>query len=270
MTLRLTLRTPPDQRLDLSPLTPHRLAGFSAQDIERLPLQTTRTECRVADIFRVAIGDPENIVIEGGSNRFDNVGHAMQSGTLLLDGDCGLYAASRMTAGRLEIRGHTGPWAASGLTGGDLLITGNTGDFVGAPLAGERTGMAGGTVLVRGRAGNRAGDRMRRGLIVIEGDAGEAPASRMVAGTLVVCGTAGRMAGMLMRRGTLLLSAEPAGGLLPTFVEVGGETGVFLRLLSVALRDLSPAAATLADQVEARFMGDAATLGRGEALLSGS
>lgn len=265
--LRLTLRAPPDQRLDLSPLVPHRLAGLAVADIERLPLATTRAPCCVADVFTVRMGDAADIVVEGGSDRFDCVGEAMQGGTLTLVGDAGQRAGRAMAGGTLTVRGNAGHWAASGLRGGTLMITGDTGDFLGAPLAGERAGMAGGTVLVRGRAGDRAGDRLRRGLIVIEGDAGRAAASRLIAGTLVVCGQAGPCAGMLMRRGTLLLGAEPEGGLPPTFVAVGGETGVFRALLARALRPLSGSAAGLAEQGLARFAGDTATLGRGEVLL---
>ena len=41
--LVLTLRARPEQRLDLSPLVPHRLAGLSAAEIARIALQTTRT-----------------------------------------------------------------------------------------------------------------------------------------------------------------------------------------------------------------------------------
>ncbi len=219
--LRFSPRAAPEQRLDLSPLVPARLAGLSAAEIERLPMHTTRAPLCVGDVFRVAMGEAEDIVIEGGSARFDRVGEAMASGSLVVEGDAGLRAGRAMTGGALTIRGNAGHWAASGLRGGAMTICGDAGDFLGGPLAGERAGMAGGSVIVRGRAGERAGDRLRRGLIVIEGDAGEAAGSRMIAGTLVVCGTPGPLAGFLMRRGTLLLGTEPARGLLPSFVPRG-------------------------------------------------
>ncbi len=265
--LRFVLRAAPEQRLDMSPLVPARLAGLSAAQIERLPVHTTRAALCVGDAFRVAMGDAGDIVIEGGSERFDRVGEAMASGSLTVEGDCGLRAGRAMTGGTLAVRGNAGHWAASGLRGGAVTIAGEAGDFLGGPLAGERAGMTGGTVLVRGGAGERAGDRMRRGLVVIEGDAGEAAASRMIAGTLVVCGTPGPLAGFLMRRGTLLLGSEPGAGLLPGFVPVGGDAGVFARLLAAALRPVSAAASDLAAGASVRLAGDMATLGRGEILL---
>jgi len=263
------LRAPPEQRLDLSPLTPERIAGLDQPAIERIALQTTRAPAAVADVFRVRMGDPARIAIEGGSPRFDNVGAAMGGGEILLDGEAGLYAGRRMGGGRLEIRGDAGPWAASGLLGGTVEIGGDAGERLGGPLAGERSGMAGGVLIVRGNAAERAGDRLRRGLIVIEGDAGACPGSRMVAGTLIVCGEAGRLPGYLMRRGTLVL-ARSSAPLPPTFVPVGGADLVFFRLLARALAPLSRRAARLLAGPAQRFAGDMAVLGKGEILLAGT
>ena len=162
--------------------------------IAALPLHTTRQPVTVGDIFHVHPGDPAEIVIEGGSERFDRVGEAMQTGALTVEGDVGQQAGRLMAGGKLVIRGNAGGWAASGLRGGTLEITGDAGAFLGGPLAGERTGMRGGVVLVRGAAGMRAADRLRRGLVIIEGDAGAHAGSGMVAGTLVVCGAAGALA----------------------------------------------------------------------------
>ena len=172
--------------------------------IERLPIQTTRA-ARVGDLFRLRGDDPGNIVIEGGSARFDRVAEAMEEGTLLLDGAAGACAGRGMRSGRLDIRGDVGPFAGSAMRGGEIAIAGDAGDCLGGPLAGEPAGMAGGVLLVRGRAGARAGDRLRRGLIIVEGGAGEAPGCRMIAGTLIVCGACGPSPGTLMRRGTLVL-----------------------------------------------------------------
>lgn len=266
--LRLILRTAPDQRCDLSPLLPSRLAGLDRAAIERIAIGTTRVALHVGDLFRVRTGDAADLAIEGGSDRFDDVGAEMTEGSLLLDGTAGQRAGRRMAGGRLEIRGSAGPFAASGMRGGALEIGGDAGDLLGAPLAGERTGMEGGVVAVRGNAGARAGDRLRRGLIVVEGRAGDAPGSRMIAGTLVACGGAGALPGYLMRRGTLLLAARgPA--LPPTFLESGTiEGSVFQRLLVRALLPVSPLASRLAARGSRRFLGDAATLGKGEVLLA--
>jgi formylmethanofuran dehydrogenase subunit C len=264
--VRFILRAPPDQRLDLSPLTPDRLAGVDAKAIERIALNTMRTPVCVADVFRIHPRDPARVVIEGGSSRFDNVAKGMSSGEVLLDGDAGLCAGRSMAGGRLEIRGSVGPWAASGLLGGRVEIAGDAGERLGGPLAGERTGMSGGIVVVAGNAAERAGDRLRRGLIVVEGDAGASPGSRMIAGTLIVCGEAGPLPGYLMRRGTLVL-AQVREPLPPTFVAVGGHDLLFFRLLARTLQPVSRRAAKLLAGRARRFAGDMSILGKGEVLI---
>lgn len=265
--LRLVLRREVGQRLDLSPLTPDRLTGLDAAAIMAMPLHTTRQRATVGDIFDVHPGDSAEIVIEGGSERFDRVGEGMQTGTLTVEGDVGQQAGRIMTGGKLVIRGNAGGWAASGLSGGMLEITGDAGPFLGGPLAGERTGMRGGVVLVRGEAGARAADRLRRGLVIVEGDAGAHAASGMVAGTLVVCGTAGGLPGILMRRGTIVLG-KPAE-LAPTFVATGGAELVFSRLLAGGAAPFSPKAAACIRAACKRYAGDMAVLGKGELFAMG-
>lgn len=264
--MKFILRAAPEQRLDLSPLTPDRLAGLDPKAIERIALNTTRAPVCVADVFRVRGGDPAHVVIEGGSSRLDNVAAGMNSGDVLLDGDAGLCAGRSMAGGRLEIRGSVGPWAASGLRGGRIEIAGSAGERLGGPLAGERTGMSGGIVVVAGNAGPRAGDRLRRGLIVVEGSAGASPGSRMIAGTLIVCGDTGQLPGYLMRRGTLVLGRSP-DQLSPTFIPLGGHDLLFFRLLARVLQPLSRRAARLLAGRAQRFAGDMAVLGKGEVLI---
>jgi formylmethanofuran dehydrogenase subunit C len=264
--LVFTLRTQPPQRVDLTPLTPHRVAGLRRRDIEHLSLATTRAPLTVGDLFRLRGDDPARLIIEGGSTRFDRLGSEMNSGTLRLDGDAGIEAGRRMRGGTLTIAGNTGPFAASGLRGGTIEILGHAGDCLGGPRSGEIEGMNGGVVIVRGTAAHRAGDRMRRGLIVIEGSAGDAAASRMIAGTLVVCGAVGAHPGLLMRRGTLLIGGTAT--LLPSFVPTGAADPVFHRLLARALRPFSPRASRLATQPGPRYAGDMATIGKGEVLLA--
>jgi len=263
--MRFTLRAPPEQRLDLSPLVPDRLAGLDQAAIERIGLNTTRAALCVGDVFTVRMGDVARIAFDGGSERFDNVGASLSAGEIVVEGDAGQFAGRRMSGGRLEIRGNAGGWAASGLRGGRMDIHGDAGERLGGPASGEVAGMAGGTVVVRGSVGERAGDRMRRGLIVVEGDAAGWPGSRMIAGTLVVCGKAGVLPGYLMRRGTLVLGRAEA--LAPTFVPTGGAPTVFLHLLAAALRPVSETAARLAAAPLQRLMGDMAALGMGEMLV---
>ncbi|VTZ26292.1 formyltransferase/hydrolase complex Fhc subunit C [Methylocella tundrae] len=262
MTLVLALKQEPDQRLDLSPLSPHGLDGKSASEIAAIELQTTREKRTVGDIFDITPGGVETIRFEGGSTRFDHLGHGLKSGEIILEGDCGHAAGRAMSGGRLVINGDAGPFAGSALSGGSLEIKGNAGDFLGAPLDGEMEGMTGGLLVVRGKAGHRAGDRLRRGTIVIEGAAGDYLGSRIIAGTLIAVGGAGLLPGYLMRRGTILVGATPA--LAPTFVDCGAHELSFAGVFSRFLRKESKGAAELFAKRLRRFAGDTAVLGKGE------
>lgn len=264
--LTFTLRAEPDQRLDLSALTPERLAGKTLKEIATLELQTTRQRVTAGDVFRILMGGKaEKLRFEGGSERFDWLGHAMQAGSIEVNGDAGAQAGRLMAGGQLLVRGSVGPCAASGLTGGRMEISGDAGDFLGAPGIGEMAGMAGGFVIVRGSAGAHAGERMRRGVLIIEGTVGAYAGARMVAGTLIVCGKAGRHPGALMQRGTIVLSCLPE--MLPTFADCGPQDLVIAQLLARALApDSAPATALLKRRLR-RYAGDMSQLGKGELLV---
>jgi len=264
--MTFTLRERPGQRLDLSPLVPHLLAAKTAAQIERIELQTTRCRVDIAEIFRLRMGDPEQIRIEGACDRFDHVGHAMRGGEVFVDGDVGAQAGRVMTAGRLTLRGNAGPWAASGMRGGVIEIRGAAGDHLGGPLAGEMAGMRGGTVVVRGRAGERAGDRMRRGTIIIEDEAGAYAGSRMIAGTLVVARRAGPLPGFLMKRGTIVLGGG-CNAISPTFVDCGRHDLLAMRLWAGFIDPYSRRAAVLLRRPLQRLAGDMAVLGKGEIFM---
>ena len=261
--LTLTLRQRPDQRLDLSPLVPHCLAGKTTREIEQIDLQTTRHRVQVGDVFRLRMGDVEQIRIQGACDRLDYVGREMNGGEILVEGDLGIQAGRLMAGGRLTVLGNTGPWAASGMKAGVLEIRKAAGDRLGGPLAGEIAGMRGGIVIVRGSVGERVGDRMRRGTILVEGEAGPYAGSRMIAGTLVVRGKAGQLPGFLLKRGTIVLG-NGCDALSPTFVDCGRYELVGMRWMGDMIEPYSKAAAALLQRPLTRFAGDMAVLGKGE------
>ncbi|HEY6256144.1 MAG TPA: formylmethanofuran dehydrogenase subunit C [Xanthobacteraceae bacterium] len=261
--LVLTLREQPEQRLDLSPLVPHRLAGKTATEIDGLELQTTRRRVTVGDVFRIAPGDPQGMRIENACDRLDLVGHGMAGGEIVVEGDVGNQVGRLMTGGRLTIKGSVGLWAASGMRGGQIEIEDTAGDWLGGPLGGEMAGMRGGVVVVRGNAGDRAGDRMRRGTIIVEGNAGNHAGSRMIAGTVIICRTAGSLPGYLMRRGTIVLG-HGCDEWSPTFLDCGVHDLVASKLLAAFVRDYSARAAAVFRSPLRRFAGDTAVLGKGE------
>ena len=264
--LVLTLHERPEQRLDLSPLVPHLLAGKSANEIARIELQTTRVSVTVGDAFRLRMGDAQHIRIEGACDRLDQVGAGMSAGAIEVAGDVGIQAGRLMTGGRLTIHGNAGHWTASGMKGGEIEIAGSAGEHVGGPLAGEVAGMRGGLVVVRGNIGARAADRLRRGMIVVQGGAGEYAGSRMIAGTLIVRRTAGALPGYLMKRGTIILG-EGARALSPTFADCGVHRLVAMRLVAGYLKPYGAATAALLRRPLRRFAGDMAVSGHGEIFI---
>lgn len=265
--LVLSVRGEPEQRLDLSPLIPARLAGLSPRDIAAIELQTTKLRVTAGDIFRIRKGDAARLRFEGGSQRFDRIGLGMAEGEIVVEGDAGAQAGRLMAGGVLAIAGSAGPWAASGMKGGRLRIGRNAGDWLGGPLPGEMAGMRGGLVRVDGNAGAEAGHRLRRGAIVVSGNAGAYAGRAMIAGTLVVKGKAGPLPGYLMQRGTILLAAAPEA-LSQTFFDCGACDLVFARLLERALAEEGINAAPLLRRPLRRFAGDAAVLGKGEVLMT--
>jgi formylmethanofuran dehydrogenase subunit C len=266
----LKLRGEPDQRIDLSALTPQWLAGLSESEVAALPVGTGRKALTLGEAFRITVGAADDIRIAGGSARLDGIAAGLTRGRVIVEGDAGAFAARGMTGGELRISGNAGPFAGSAMSGGLLHIGGNAGDWLGGAETGEMTGMSGGAIIVAGRCGAHAGDRMRRGLIAVGGDAGDFPASRMIAGTLAVAGNCGRMPGYLMRRGTVLLGGEPVAW-TPTFSESGLIELTVLRLITRQLRGALPGTGFAAfDGPVQRFAGDMATIGKGEIIQPAS
>jgi formylmethanofuran dehydrogenase subunit C len=266
-TLTLTLKTQPLERVDLSPLTPDRLAGLSVSEIGGLELTAGNRRSRVDELFALTGNEPGEIVIENSCDKLDRIGAGMREGTLIVHGNVGAYLGFKMQGGSLSVHGNADLFAACEMRGGWLRIAGNCGDFLGAARAGERRGMRGGLALVQGNAGDRAGDFMRRGTILIEGDAGDYCGSRMIAGTLAVLGDTGAAAGYAMRRGTLLLSRAPRE-MLATFNDCGAHALGFLPLLVQSWRGLPGKFSTLAPRARVRrYMGDLAAGGKGEILV---
>ena len=259
------LRHEPSQRVDLSVLTPDRLAGRSIAEIEKISIGVTRQPICVGDVFAVSEGDLKLLCFEGGSSRFDLIGAKLLPGfTIEVNGDVGTQVGRLAVGGKITINGSAGAFAASGNAGAEIDIKGDVGDFLAGPLAGELAGMSGGRVIVRGAAGVRAGDRLRRGLIVIEGDAGDALGARMIAGTMIVLGATQGRVGYLNKRGTLALARGRDFG--ATYLDCGVHHFTFAGLLARSLQRTSAEAAQLLLSKLQKFGGDTSVYGKGEIL----
>lgn len=265
--LTFALKNLPRQRVDLSPLTPNRLAGKTLQEIAAMGLASGKGWLRVGDLFDLSGENLEEVVIENSCARLDHIGQGMSQGAITVHGDAGAYLGCDMAGGRLVVHGDAGSFAASGMQGGWLHIHGNAGDFLAAALPGNKQGMAGGIVIVEGNAGDRVADHMRRGQVLVAGDAGDYCASRLIAGTVAVLGKLGDSPGYGMKRGTLLLRHAPQC-LLPTFNDCGCHDLGFLALLLRSWQALGGRFAAIAPAIRVRrYAGDLANGGKGEILI---
>jgi formylmethanofuran dehydrogenase subunit C len=265
--LTFRLKAAPDERVDLSKLTPARLAQMSAADISKLVIGTSKRGLTVGDVFAVSGKAGDRVTIEGGSNRLDFIGTELSEGTVIVEGEAGICAGRSMRGGRLEIRGDTGAWLASGLSGGLVHVKGSAGGLIGGLRAGDRFGMTGGVVVVEGDAGDRVGERMRRGTIIVRSRCGANAGSRMLGGTVWAEQGFGAAPGVLLRRGTLI--GPSVEGMLPTFADAGKHDLVILRILSRYLAaTLGPLAPRALSGNVRKFAGDLATIGKGEILIT--
>jgi formylmethanofuran dehydrogenase subunit C len=258
------LKAKPDQRLDLSPLTPKRLKQHKAKDIEALAVGTTRAKLTVGDVFKVTGKDAGVLRFVGTDGSCDKIGEGLTEGEILVDGDAGAYLGAGMKRGRIEVKGNAGVLAGASMAGGSIAIAGDAGERAGGILVGETMGMKGGLLTIGGNAGPMLGERMRRGLVIVNGDAGEYAGARVIAGTILFKRGVGRCAGYGMRRGSLIFVEEPKE-ILPTFGDCGVMEFDYLRLLE---RWLGGAGLKikLGDRAR-RLLGDMSVLGKGEMLI---
>ena len=258
------LRDTPDQRLDLSPLVPERLAKLDRKKIEALRINTTCEKLTVGDAFKVKGKDPERLHFVGTDERCDKIGAKLKGGEIVVDGDAGMLLGAQMKRGSIEVQGSVGVLAGASMSGGEIFVRRDVGDQAGGVAFGETMGMKGGFMSVGRNAGDLLGERLRRGLIVVGGKAGEYAGGRMIAGTLVLKGGAGRYAGYGNRRGSLIFAEKPRN-LLPTYVDSGMMEFDYLRLLEKWLREQGQRIRLGARA--RRLMGDMAVLGKGEMLI---
>ncbi|MEJ2454788.1 MAG: formylmethanofuran dehydrogenase subunit C [Candidatus Thiodiazotropha sp.] len=265
LTLRLLERL--SQRIDMTPFTPHGLAGKSPNDIARLPLWLGNRQVDCGELFNISGSLEDEVIIQSDSDRLDRIGAGMTGGCVRVEGNAGAYLGCGMRNGTIEVSGNAGLAAGCAMSGGSLTIGGNAGDFLGGALTGDRQGMRGGRLTVKGNVGDRAGDLLRRGTILIGGDCGDYCASRMIAGTLVVLGHTGIQTGHAMRRGTLIVTRHPKS-MPATFNDNGNHQLSFLTLLTHHLGEHAPfsALAERGNRVQ-RWVGDLSCDGKGEILL---
>ena len=265
--LIFSMKSRPDQRVDMSPLVCNQLKELEPAQIAAIELQSGKRKIRVDELFSISGSDVQSIVIKNSFGKLDFIGKELDGGSITVEGDAGAYLGLGMKSGNIMVTGNAGIFAACEMKKGMITIVGDAGDFLGGALPGNKMGMKGGTVLVKGNAGERVGDHLRRGTILIEGNAGDYCGSRMTAGTIAVMGKTGRFVGYAMRRGTLLLWNQPQ--LPASFNDCGPHTLAFLPILFASFREFNSkfSAPSAAFNRVQRYGGDMSEMGRGEVLV---
>ncbi len=265
--LLLKYQNPTTIPVEAECITPDNLAGKTAAEVARLPVQHGNAAVPLGEFFAVEgdAGDGE-VRVEGDCRRVKWVGAGMKTGRLLIDGDVGMHLGSEMTGGEIVVHGNVGDWPGAEMRGGRIHVRGDAGHLAGAGYRGSRAGMRGGVLLIDGKAGNEVGSGMRRGLIAVGGDTGDFPGVSMIAGSVFVFGRPGIRPGAGMKRGTLaVFGGKPE--LLPTFRFDCVYRPVFL---GVYLRQLRAWGFAVQDEFfrgeYRRYSGDLVALGKGEVL----
>lgn len=268
--LKLTLRAPSSIPLELDGITPLRVAGLSALEVAKLPVQHGNRSEPLGEFFDVttdARAPLADLHFAGDTRNVKFIGARLTAGSIYVENDVGMHAGAQMSGGSLVIDSGAAGWLGAEMKGGYIEVRGHAGDQVGAAYRGSRRGMTGGTIFVRGSAGDELGLLMRRGLIVVDGPCGEFAGASMIAGTIALLDEVGPRCGAGMKRGTILCAREPS--LPASFRFACDYRPTFLPLYVAKFRALGATVPPAFDGPVKCYRGDLLTGGRGEVLIGG-
>ena len=261
--MTFTLAGTPRWKLDLSPLTPERLArlGGDKTRISALKITHGGRETTLGEWFQIGGEDVSHIELRRTGERVSRIGENMRRGRITVRAHGGGLLGRNLSGGVIRVHGDCGEQPGRGMRGGAIEIGGDCGERPGA-------GMRGGRITVWGDAGGRIGDTMRRGTIIVAGAAGDYIGANMTAGTILILGRCGSLPGYGMRRGSILLGGRPPL-LGDTMASCGDLKMEYLRLFFKQLASLGGAYRRFEDygpEVH-RYAGDLANAGKGELLI---
>lgn len=152
----------------------------------------------------------------GDAAKVRKIGYGMSSGSVVVDGNAGMYVGEEMSGGSILVTGNAGRWLGTKMKGGQIEIKGDAGDYVGAGYRGTTLGMKGGSILIHGNAGHEVGCWMRNGTIRVKGSAGLFPGIHMGDGTMFIERDCEGRAGAQMRGGRVVVGGH-IPSILPSF-----------------------------------------------------
>jgi len=202
-------------------ICPDYVAGKSLRQIELTEVWDGNRRVRLGSLFRVQ-GEtgrtPNDCIIKviGNVRAVRRVGYEMSGGSILIEGDAGMYLGERMRGGSIIAAGNAESWLGTKMRDGLIEVKGNAGDSIGGSVRGGTRGMRGGTIVVHGDCGTEAGAWMRGGMIRIKGNCGIYAGIHMKNGTILVEGDATGRIGAQMTGGKIITLGN-AGNVLPSF-----------------------------------------------------
>jgi formylmethanofuran dehydrogenase subunit C len=265
--LRLTLRAPLRERIDLGQAFAAAWSGASAANLAVREVWSARSgPLPLGDVFSIEGVADGTLTIAGDLQLAERVGAGLSEGAIRIEGSVGDRAGAGLRGGRLEIAGNAGHSTGEAMAGGVLVVHGNAGNRTGGAAPGRKRGMTGGELMVHGNAGDETGAAMRRGLVAVGGDTGACTLLSSIAGTVVACGATGPDAALWNKRGSLVCLGPVEPG--PTYRYACVIQPVYLRLLFRRLREVHgmPVTAAHIDGRFRRYSGDFSEAGRGELL----
>jgi formylmethanofuran dehydrogenase subunit C len=216
LTIKRELHLP----VEASEISPDKLKGKSVKEIENTKIWEGNRQLALSDIFSVSEkedgSDETTIRLIGNAAKIRRIGSATTSGSVIVEGNAGMYVGEDMSGGSIFVTGNAGSWLGMRMKGGQIEVKGDAGDYVGAGYRGADLGMKGGTIVIQGNAGNEVGCWMTNGSIRIKGNVGLLPGIHMSNGTIFTEGNCVGRAGAQMRGGKVIISGHiPA--ILPSF-----------------------------------------------------
>jgi formylmethanofuran dehydrogenase subunit C len=201
-------------------ICPDKFAGRSVEEIETIKVWEGNKQSAIEDVFRVTDKPDESeeitIKVVGNASKIRGIGSKTSSGSVIIEGNTGMYVGEGMSGGSILVTGNAGSWLGSRMKGGRIEVKGNAGDYVGSGYRGTDVGMKGGSIIIHGDAGNEVGCWMKKGTIRINGNTGLYPGMHMSNGTILTQGDCVGRAGAQMKGGKLILSGR-IPTILPSF-----------------------------------------------------
>jgi formylmethanofuran dehydrogenase subunit C len=217
LTIKRDLHLPVEAR-DISP---DKLTGKTIKEIENMGIWEGNARSSLADIFMVTdktdgSDDKTTIRVVGNAAKVRRIGYRTSSGSVIVEGNAGMYLGEEMTGGSIVVTGDAASWLGMNMKGGKIKVQGNAGDYVGAGYRGTNLGMKGGSIFIQGDAGQEVGCWMVDGIIRIKGNVGLLPGVHMRNGTVYVEGNCEGRAGGQMTGGKVIVGGR-IPSMLPSF-----------------------------------------------------